>query len=206
MKLNFNLDDIKYLKLEYSQDETNLSAKLALKEKRENDFIAILPITTPFVLHTPQKISLTFVCNDGLYKTLATISEIYRDDEYYNVVIENPETLDYQQNREFYRILAEYDCIYTVETNDGIESFNAVTYDISAGGVSIITEENIVPTRETSIVIFMPERDLKTHLRFVRCEAREDGDYKLSFIFTDLAERDFQMLSELCVNKQISQF
>ena len=206
MKLNFNLDDIKYLRLEYNIDGNEYSTKLALKEKRENDFIAVIPVEENFSIHTPQKIGLTFVCDDGLYKTIATVREIFEDNEFYNIVIDNPNTLDYQQNREYYRILAEYDCIYTVETYNGMESFNAVTYDISAGGVSIITTENIVPTRETSLVIFMPDRDLKTHLQFVRCEALENNEYKLSFIFTDLAERDFEMLSELCVKKQLSQF
>ena len=132
--------------------------------------------------------------------------KIIKEKEFYNLIIDNPESLDYQQNREYYRILAEYDCIYTVETSDGMESFNAVTYDISAGGVSIITTENIVPTRETSLVIFMPNKDLKTHLQFVRCEALENDEYKLSFIFTDLSDSDFEMLSELCVKKQLSQF
>ena len=70
---------------------------------------------------------------------------------------------------------------------------------------AIITSENIIPTRETSIVIFMDDRTLKTHLKFVRCEAYGD-EYKLSFIFTDLSERDFEMLSNLCVYKQITSF
>ena len=206
MKLNFNLEDIKYLKLEYKKDDRDYVAKIALKEKRENDFVAIVPLGSECPKQTIQKVGLTFVCNDGIYKTVATVKEVFDDEMYHNIVINNPESLDYQQNREYYRILAEYDCIYTVETSDGIESFNAVTYDISAGGVSIITSENIVPTRETSLVIFMPDRDLKTHLQFVRCEALEDGNYKLSFIFTDLPQKDFEMLSQLCVNKQLSQF
>lgn len=206
MKLNFNLDDIKYLKLEYTNEGKSFSTKLALKEKRENDFIAIIPKDTDLSTYTPQKGLLSFICEDGLYKTQTNIKEVFADEDFYNIVIDNPATLDYQQNREYYRILAEYDCIYTVETQDGIESFNATTYDISAGGVSIITKENIVPTRETSLVIFMPSRDLKTHLQFIRCEALENDEYKLSFIFTDLQERDFEMLSDLCVKKQLSQF
>lgn len=206
MKLNFNLEDIKYLRLEYNQDGKDVSTKLALKEKRENDFIALIPADNTFSIVPPQKMALTFVCDDGLYKTKVTVKDVVKDEDYYYIIIDNPDTLDYQQNREYYRILVEYECIYTVETSDGIESFNAVTYDISAGGVSIITTENIVPTRETSLVIFMPERDLKTHLQFVRCEALERGEYKLSFIFTDLTDKDFQMLADLCVKKQISQF
>ena len=98
------------------------------------------------------------------------------------VVIQNPETLDFQHNREFYRVPAQFDCIYTIDTDEGVESFNAETYDISTGGVSIITNVNIIPTRETSIVIFMPDRELKAYLKIVRCDVFE-GKYKLSFMF-----------------------
>ena len=204
MKLNFNLEDISYLKLDFENSNWG-TLKLALKEKRENEFVAVSPKQEGLVIETPQKISLSFVCSDGLYKTSSILNEVYEKDDFIYFIIKNPETLDYQQNREYYRILLDYDCIYTMETDDGIESFNAVTYDISAGGVSIITSEKRIPTHETSIVIFMPERDLKSHLKFVRCETYND-DYKLSFIFTDLSEKDYEMLSALCVNKQISSF
>ncbi|MBR2430104.1 PilZ domain-containing protein [bacterium] len=204
MLLNFNLENIEYLKMELDEQGVKNTYKLALKQKNENNFIAVMPIDKELSIEAPCSITLSFVCADGLYKTNTILEKFYKDD-FYCLEIKNPDSLDYQQNRNYYRVLANFDCIYTVETDDGVESFNANTYDISAGGVSIITSENIIPTRETSIVIFMPERDLKTHLQFVRCEAYED-DYKLSFTFTDLSERDFNMLSELCVNKQISQF
>lgn len=205
MKLNFNLEDIKYLKLELFNDEKAYALKLALKEKRENDFIAIMPKESACSINIHHEYSLTFVTSDGLYKTRVEIKDVYEDDEYFYVTINNPATLDYQQNREYYRILAEYDCVYNVETDDGIESFNAQTYDISAGGVSIITEENIIPTRETSIVIYLQERILKTHLQFVRCETFGDN-YKLSFIFTDLSDSDYEMLEKMCIKKQITNF
>lgn len=206
MNLNFNLDDIKYLKLEYVSKTGQETIKLALKEKRENEFIAVMPIQDIEYIETPQKVALSFICHDGLYKTITNLRGITKDDEFIYFELQNPDTLDYQQNRNYYRTLAEYDCVYTIEVDGEIESFNAVTYDISAGGVSIISSENIVPTRETSIVIFMPERDLKSHLKFVRCEIHEDNEYKLSFEFTDLSDRDYKMLCDLCVNKQISSF
>ena len=206
MKLNFNLDSISYLKIEYMNNNNLDTIKLALKEKLENEFIAIAEDGDYKNVETPQKVSLTFVCDDGAYKTTATLQEIKNQEGTNYFVIENPETLDYQQNREYYRILANYDCIYTIDTGNDIESFNATTYDISAGGVSIITKENIIPTRETQIVIFLQDRDLKAHLKFVRCEAHEDDNYKLSFIFTDLGERDYKLLTDFCIKKQLSSF
>ena len=74
------------------------------------------------------------------------------------------------------------------------------------GGVSIITSENIIPTRETSIVICLPDRDLKAYLKFVRCEAHGEDEYKLSFTFVDLNERNAEYLSDLCIQKQIHSF
>jgi len=134
------------------------------------------------------------------------LKEIRNEDEYTYFIIENPASLDYQQNREYYRVIVEYDCIYTVDTDMGTESYNAVTYDLSAGGVSIVLDENIISQEEMAIVICMPDRNIKSHLRFIRCERFEDNQYKLSFEFTDLSEKDYEILTNLCVTKQLTSF
>ena len=203
MKLSFNIDDIKYLELTYTIEGKEVTSRLALKEKRENDFIAIINESDEKLISTPQKAYLNFVTNDGLYKTNATLKEVIFDNNETTFIIENPLTLDYQQNREYFRILAEYDCIYTIETNDGIESFNATTYDISAGGVSILMNQNLLSIDDASILIFLKDGDLKSHLKFVRSEAFE-GAFKLVFEYTDLSEQDFERLTNLCVKKQLS--
>lgn len=206
MKLNFNLEDINYLKLDLINDRQAEVIKLALKEKRENEFIAMAPIMNIENIETPQKVSLSFICIDGLYKTTTELKSIRNDNEFTYFEIANPTTLDYQQNREYYRILAEHDCIYTVENSNGdIESYNAVTYDISAGGVSIITEENAISKYESALTIMMPDGDIKSHLKFIRCEIFED-QFKLSFEFTDLSEKDYSRLAEMCIQKQLSTF
>jgi c-di-GMP-binding flagellar brake protein YcgR len=206
MILNFDLENIKYLKIEYKKDNLDVSQKLALKEKKENSFIAVMPIAEDVINEEiPKEVDLSFVCTDGLYKTTTYVESVSRDEEYIIVEFQNPKTLDYQQNRAFYRVMVEFDCVYTMETDDGMESFNAVTYDISAGGVSIISAENTIPTREVSIIIYTPERSIKSYLKFVRCESFED-EYKLSFIFIDLEERDVEFLTKLCVDKQCNLF
>lgn len=205
MILNFDLESIKYLKIEFSINDIEYTYKMALKEKKENSFIAIMPKEENFELSTPTKIALSFICNDGLYKTDALVENVNSDNEYTIIEIQNPKTLDYQQNRAYYRILAEFDCVYTIETENGMESFNATTYDISAGGISIITNENIIPTKETSIIIYTPERSIKSYLKFIRCEAFENA-YKLSFIFIDLEEKDIEYLTKICIDKQCNSF
>ena len=175
---------------------------MGLKEKTENKFIAVIKDAKYAKITTPQNVSIGFVCNDGLYTTKADLIDVYTENEYTCFEILNPKSLDYQQNREYYRVLAEYDCIYTVYGDYENESYSAVTYDISAGGVSIVLPENAISIDECSLVIMFPDGDLKSHLKFMRCEAF-DNNYKLSFEFTDLSERDYDRLKKMCVNKQI---
>lgn len=204
MQLNFNLEDINYLKMELKIGDKEESLRLALKEKRENEFIAIATSVDSTNIRIPQKVTLGFVCNDGLYTTNADLKDVITEDDYTYFIIQNPATLDYQQNREYYRVLTEHDCIYTVHSEYDTESYSAVTYDLSAGGVSIVLPENVISKEECSILIMLPDGDLKSHVKFIRCSIYEDV-YKLSFEFTDLSERDYDRLQNLCVSKQMSE-
>lgn len=203
MQLNFNMDSIKYLKLEYMDGGVLTSNKFAFQEKTENEIVAVINEIDAGQIGTPQEVSLDIICSDGIYKTRAKLQKIKTENEYTYFIIENPDTLDYQQNRNYYRVLAEYDCIYTVYTDDGVQSYNAVTYDISTGGVSIIMEENIVSKEESSLAIMMPDGEIRSNLEFARCEVFEDN-YKLSFKFTDLSERDAEKLSKICIKEQLN--
>ena len=201
MKLNFNLEDISYMKTEIRNGDEQETIKLAIREKKENEFIAIAKRMDISKIKIPQRVPLGFICQDGLYSTIAEISAVDVKEDYTYFSIQNPSTLDFQQNREYYRILAEYDCIYTIDSKDGTESYSAVTYDISAGGVSIILSENAISKEECTIVIMLPDGDLKSHVKFVRCDLFDDN-YRLSFEFSDLPDREYQRLTQLCINKQ----
>lgn len=205
MKLSFNLENINYLELTCVVNGKVQVLKLAVREKREFDFHAVVPNLGSIHVETPQEVMLKFVCRDGVYKTNTVLKDVYEEGDNTSFIIENPKTLDYQQNREYFRILAEYECVYTVDTDNGVESLEAVTYDISAGGVSIIVDKSVFSTDESSILIMAPERHIRSHLKFVRCEAY-DSAYKISFEFTDLSEADFTLLSEMCVDAQLKSF
>lgn len=205
MKLSFNLEDISYLKISYIKKDRTETVKLGLKEKRENDFIAATEAQEIEGINPEQKISVSFITRDGLYKTETELREVYNDEDYTYFVIANPDTLDYYQNREYFRVLVEQDCIYSIDEEDEVKSYNAKTYDVSPGGVSIIMDEFAISTEESSIVIFADSRDIRSHLRFIRCEIYEN-QYKLSFEFTDLSNNDYKYLSDLCLDSQLRKF
>ena len=202
MQLTFNLEDIDYLKFEYKNGDNTVISVCAMKEKKENEIIAVTPKIDITKLDVPQMVAMHIICPDGLYKTEAELVKVENVDEQTFFVVKNPESLDYQQNRRYYRVLADYDSIYTVQTSEGVESFNAEVYDISSGGVSILMEENVITKDESSIVIFLPGGDIKSHIEFLRSEIQGDS-YKLSFRFTDISERDAKHLEEVCVKKQL---
>lgn len=196
MYLKLNLLDIQYLEIEFDNSESTKSYKLELQEKNETNFIATMPDDKDFFIHTPHSILLTLVCAESLFQTKAVIENFYKENGQIVLIIKNPEAMDFEHNREYYRAFKEFDCIYTVETENGIEAFNAVTYDISIGGVTIVTAENIIPKRETSIVICTPNKDFKAHVEFSRCDAFGDN-YKLAFIFIDLSDEDIMFLNDI---------
>lgn len=202
MKFNFDLESIKYLEIEYYSNNRKKNFKLALSEKKENEFIAVTENVIDDI-DEQQEVEISFIDISGLYKTTTRIKEIYTENDRTYFIIENPKSLDYTQNRNDFRILAEYDCIYTIDTEYGIQSYNATTYDISAGGVSITLEENILSLDESSILIFINSKNIKSHLKFLRCEAIEDA-FRFVFEFTDLSDADYDFLKEFCIQEQLS--
>ena len=66
-------------------------------------------------------------------------------------------------------------------------------------------EDIAISQEEMSIIIFMEDRDIKSHLKFTRCECFEGSKYKLSFEYTDLSDRDYQYLSDLCLKNQLAE-
>ena len=58
MLLNFNLENIEYLKMELDEQGVKNTYKLALKQKNENNFIAVMPIDKELSIEAPCSITL----------------------------------------------------------------------------------------------------------------------------------------------------
>lgn len=205
MKFNLNLEEIKYAKILY-KDTNNKPCvkKAALKRANEREFLICTKFENIVKIDTPQEITLSLVCQDGLYRTKSTLKKVENDEPYTFFIIEPPAGLEYQQNREFFRILVKQDCTYCVHTEAGTVNIPATTYDLSANGISIDIETALLPQEDASIVLNLNGNKIKSRVRFVRKE-QIPGGYRLSFFFANITEADRDLISQFCLKKQLEQ-
>lgn len=203
MKFNLNLNDIKYVKILYKNELGNPSStKAALKRANEHEFLACTKFEDGLNIETPQTITLSIICNDGLYRTKTELKKIENDEPYTFFVLAPPSGIEYQQNREYFRVAVGFDCIFSAWSKDGDINIKAKTYDISANGVSIITKEDIAPIGDSDLSVLINGIEIRSRVRFVRSEKIND-EYKHSFFFTNISNNDRDFISQVCIKKQL---
>lgn len=205
MRFNLNLEDIKYIKILYSDINGNpVSVKVAIKSVNEREILACGKFEDGLTINVPQEITLSFVCNDGLYRTKTKLKSIENDDPYTFFALETPQGLEYQQNREYFRVTAEYDCIYSIINDGKIREFPTRTFDISANGISIFLPMHIISQDDCEISILINGKKITAKIRFIRSE-KVDSGYKLSFTYTKISEQDRDFISQVCIKKQLEE-
>lgn len=203
MKFSLNLEEIKYVKILYKDIENKpCIRKAALKYINEKEVLACVKYENNIHIETPQEITLSFICNDGLYRTKTILNSVENDEPYTFFIIQSPSGIDYQQNREFFRVTTSINCTYYVHTEDNIINLPATTYDISANGISIDIETPIIPQKDAGIIIEINGQKINTKIRFVRKE-QINNSYRLSFFYTDITETDRNHISQFCIKKQL---
>ena len=171
MKFNLNLNDIKYVKILYKNEQGNpCTTKAALKRANEHEFLACTKFEDGLDIETPQTITLSIICNDGLYRTKTELRKIENDEPYTFFILAPPNGIEYQQNREFFRVNVDFNCKLSSWSKDGDVDITAQTCDISANGVSIIADKEINPVGDSDLSILINGIEIKTRVRFVRSE------------------------------------
>lgn len=199
MKFNLGLDNINYLKIIYKNtDNTTACTKAAIKRIGEKEIFACAKFEEGLYLNTPQEVSLSFVCINGLYRTNTTLKFIENEPPYIFFTLKTPEGFEYQQNREYFRIKMEENAILSYENT----VLPCKTYDISASGVRLIIPENIENIDEVNIDLLFEPQNVRTKAKFIR-EDNEDGILKASFKFIDLPESSVDIISQKCIQKQL---
>ncbi len=203
MKFNLSLENIKYVKVLYANSEGNpVSTRAALKRIDEREITACFKYDDDFNIKTPQQVTLSIVCSEGLYRTKTILKSYSLKVPYITFYIETPESLEYQQSREYFRVPAAFKCVYYVDNNGQRSAFDAQTVDISANGVSIILPVHIFSEGDAEIEMMVEERLISAKIRYVRSEKVEAG-YKLSFKYTEIQNKDRDYISQICIQKQI---
>ena len=205
MKFNLNLENIKYVKILY-QDSAGkpCSVKAAIKTFTATEILCCSKFEDGLYIKTPQEITLSIVCPDGLYRTKTNLKYVSNDEPYTFFSVVPPQNLEYQQNREFFRVEIALDCIYSYETNGEFINLNTQTSDISANGVSIIVPSLEVYSGDAYLNITIPEKKIKTKVKFIRSEKIDEG-YKISFTFIDIPNHDRDLISQICIKKQLEE-
>lgn len=205
MRFNLNLEDIKYIKILYKDiNENPCTTKAALKKITEREILACARYETELALDTPQDITLSIVCNDGLYRTKTRLKSAENDEPYAFFYMETPQGLEYQQNREYFRVVAEYNCVCILDEYDDDEvQLQGKTVDISANGVSVILSSLANFDERTSLVLVINGKPIKTKVKYVRSESVDEG-YRISFMYTKISEADRDVISQACIQNQLA--
>ncbi len=205
MKFNLNLEDIKYIKILYKDINGNpCTIKSAIKSVSEREIIACTKFENGLQIESPQDVTLSIVCHDGLYRTKTKLKSVDNEEPYIFFALETPQGLEYQQNREYFRVPIQYPCVYTITTEDKIKEFKTHTLDISANGVSIFMPVHEISNEESRIEISFNDISIASGIKYVRSE-KIDGGYKLSFTYTAISNLDRDFISQVCIKKQLEQ-
>ena len=205
MKFNFKLEEIKYAKVSY-RDKNNepVTKKIAVKTLTEREILACTRFESGLDINTPQEVVLSFVCNDGIYKTKTILKAVDNDEPYIFFIFQTPEGIEYEQNREYFRVLASFNCIYKIKENDEIREFETNTVDISASGVSIVLPFSTITEDFSDIVMAINGKLVRARIHFIRSEKFADG-YRHSFAYTKISEEDRDYISQVCLQKQLEE-
>ena len=205
MKFNLNIENIKYVKVLYAGSEGNpVSVKAAIKKIDDKEIVACIRFEDKFCIKAPQQVTLSIVCSEGLYRTKTKLRSYTCEPPYTFLYIEAPGSLEYQQNREYFRIPAVHKCVYYVNNNGQPAVFSAQTTDISANGVSIILPVHVFSEEDAEIEMMLDEKMVSAKVRYVRSEKVKDG-YKLSFTYTKISNKDRDLISQMCIKKQLEE-
>ena len=199
MKFNLNFENINYIKIVYkNRDDETCCTKAAIKRIGEREIFACAKFDEGINIQTPQDVTFSFICDNGLYRTNTVLKFIEPDEPYVFFTLKTPDELEFQQNREYFRVKLT-ESAYIIHNGKIIP---CKTCDISANGVRLILPEQINDLDEVVIDILFKPKDVRAKAKYVRTDD-EDGIIKTSFQFIDLPESDVDIISQKCIQKQL---
>ena len=205
MDFHFKQEDIKYAKLSYlDKNGRNLTYRAAVKQIGEQGILLCTKFEEKLLIETPQDITLSIICKDGLYKIKATLMKVDSDEPYVFFTVSTPQYIEYEQNREYFRVAIQCNCVYKLYENGICKEYSAKAQNISANGISLILPEYVIANMDSDLIINLDGRIINTKIRYIRSEKINDK-YIISFTYTKISEYDRDYISQICLKKQIEE-
>ncbi|MBE7710774.1 MAG: hypothetical protein E7Z92_01400 [Cyanobacteria bacterium SIG31] len=206
MRFNFKVEDIKYVKILYKDHtDTPATVKGGIKRISEREILVCTKFIEELLLINPQEVVISFICSDGLYRTKTFLKSIENAEPYILLVLQTPQGMEYEQNREYFRVSVEYDCTCEIKDNENIKELNGKTIDLSANGICAKFSTPFLSASEVNLKLYIENRVIELASRIVRNEIAEDNTFKASFAFTKVLDSDRDFISQICIKKQLEQ-
>ena len=192
MQFNLSLENIKYTKIVYKDREENTRfIKAAIRSMNENELFACAKFEDGLDIQTPQEVSVSFICENGLYRTNTILKSFQNEEPYVFLFLQVPQGIEYQQNREYFRVKMNENVI--VKFNNSVKTCKL--YDISANGVRLVLDENITFSENVELNILFDKNNVTAKARYVRTD-NDDNILKASFYFTKISDNDVASIAD----------
>ena len=203
MKFSLSIKDVNYVKILY-KDSNGFArcAKASIKRITGLEVYACLKKEKFENIPTPQQVSIGFASDNGLYKATTTLTYTKYEEPYLFFYLKTPEEVDFQQNREYFRVNLAKDVIISYKEGDTLKKVSAQLHDISANGIGVKLENEISFPEQVFVDIYFTNREINAKAKYVRTDT-EDEFIKSSFHFIDLPNQDLDYISRTCIIKQI---
>ena len=165
----------------------------------ENELFACAKFEDGLDIQTPQEVSVSFICENGLYRTNTILKSFQNEEPYVFLFLQVPQGIEYQQNREYFRVKMNENVI--VKFNNSVKTCKL--YDISANGVRLVLDENITFSENVELNILFDKNNVTAKARYVRTD-NDDNILKASFYFTKISDNDVDFIAKKCIQIQLS--
>lgn len=192
------------------QDNSEYVAKIIDKDKQYVYLDIPIHIETEKSTYIPveTKIDIKYAGKDGAAYRFTTKIVAHKTLRVPTLVVNVPQSVERIQRREFVRVQAAID-VAVHSLAHKFPAFTTVTYDISAGGASIILgTHNKVSVGDQVELIFAFQMNneaihyVMTNARLLRLDEQKGQPILGSFQFTNISAKDQQKFVQLCLEIQ----
>ncbi len=216
--INVDLSRVRDVRVTYTDLEDN-SQEINMEVNFIGDTLISLYFRSKedFNINYPQKITVKFISERGLFIAKAVLQEVKKQDNFVYFTILAPKKIEHRQNRKYFRINLRRTCVLVATDEEGNSTaFMSRLVNISAGGVLMYKLETMFDSKYVAInpeeydyftVILFLDIDIvmKLSARYVRQEQQPESPPSYAFEFIEMKNRDINTISKYLTKKQIEQ-